>query len=72
MANNFPVVSCVEMKQISPCVTAVWHSRNIPYQAANYEGLMEYEKPLWENNLPSFCGKNRNDSQGFKTVQTFF
>lgn len=47
----------LRMRQISPCVTLVWHSRKIPYQATHYEGLMEYEKPLWETNLPSFCGK---------------
>lgn len=57
MAGNLPAISCVEMKHISPCVTVVWHNRNIPYQATHYEGLMEYEKPLWQNNLPSFCGK---------------
>lgn len=45
------------MGLISPCVTVVWQSRNIPYQATHYEGLMEYEKPLWGNNLPSFCGQ---------------
>lgn len=43
MTNNLPVISCVEMKQITPCVTAVWH-RNIQYQATHFEGLMEYEK----------------------------
>lgn len=57
MTNNLPVISCVEMKQISPCVTVVWHSRDIPYKATHYEGLMEYKKPLWEHKLPSFCGK---------------
>lgn len=57
MTNNLAVISCVEIKLISPCVTVVWHCRNIPHQAAHYEGLMEYEKALWENNLPSFCGK---------------
>lgn len=69
MMNDHSLIYCVEIKQVSPLVTVMWHSRNIPYQARHYEDLMEHEKPLWRKQVAQFLWHNRNDLTRFRTAQ---